>query len=227
MVSPFLTNDGVCLLFVEPILKAFDNIVDDDTNIESDEISLSPDLSLQKGTMKLKREDAFYFMLALACSSNIGSTLTYTGNPQNMIIAQDSIDVLPPYAFFAYMIIPSLVAWGITIHCIQCYWLKQRDDSQEALQNASKKRDKESGMFNSCLCYENHPQEVDILVAQAEAEQKAALDALSPRSKAKVQAQSMKNSITNTIADYIVASPFPFAMLILMFAMIVLIFCGI
>lgn len=33
-VSPFLTNDGVCLLFVEPILKAFD--VEPETTEESE-----------------------------------------------------------------------------------------------------------------------------------------------------------------------------------------------
>jgi Na+/H+ antiporter NhaD/arsenite permease-like protein len=30
----------------------------------------------------LEKGDAFYFLISLACSSNIGSALTYTGNPQ-------------------------------------------------------------------------------------------------------------------------------------------------
>ena len=29
MISPFLTNDGVCLLFVEPILSSFAELPDD------------------------------------------------------------------------------------------------------------------------------------------------------------------------------------------------------
>lgn len=62
----------------------------------------------------LTREDAFYFLLALACSTNIGSALTYTGNPQNMIVASDAIDVMPPYKFTLYMILPSLVTWFIS-----------------------------------------------------------------------------------------------------------------
>lgn len=68
IISPFLTNDGVCLLFVEPILNAFETIGDDPHK-------KSTEFRLTKG-------DSFYFLIALACSSNIGSALTYTGNPQ-------------------------------------------------------------------------------------------------------------------------------------------------
>lgn len=68
IISPFLTNDGVCLLFVEPILNAFESL-DDNSRKPMSEFHLT------KG-------DSFYFLLALACSSNIGSALTYTGNPQ-------------------------------------------------------------------------------------------------------------------------------------------------
>jgi Na+/H+ antiporter NhaD/arsenite permease-like protein len=67
IISPFLTNDGVCLLFVEPILNAFE--------------SLTPQ-STKHSDFPLTKADSFYFLLALACSSNIGSALTYTGNPQ-------------------------------------------------------------------------------------------------------------------------------------------------
>jgi Na+/H+ antiporter NhaD/arsenite permease-like protein len=69
LLSPFLTNDGVCLLFVEPILNAFESI-DDNEGFDSD-----CDFKLHKG-------DAMFFLLSLACSANIGSALTYTGNPQ-------------------------------------------------------------------------------------------------------------------------------------------------
>ena len=110
VVSPFLTNDGVCLLFVEPILNAFENAplaVDARRTIQR-----SP--SNEEQGMKLLKEDAIYFLLALACSANIGSALTYTGNPQNMIVSSDAIGVMPPYKFFIYMLPASLFSWIIS-----------------------------------------------------------------------------------------------------------------
>lgn len=103
MASPFLTNDGVCLLFVEPILNAFEQAPFASEIIESGQE--------QNGRLVLRKEDALYFLLALACSANIGSALTYTGNPQNMIVASDSLRVLPSYKFFIYMLPASLFAW--------------------------------------------------------------------------------------------------------------------
>ena len=73
IVSPYLTNDGVCLLFVAPILVAFESINEDST--VTGVITISEN-------MQLKKNDAVYFMLTLACSANIGSAVTYTGNPQ-------------------------------------------------------------------------------------------------------------------------------------------------
>lgn len=97
--SPFLTNDGICLLFVEPILSTFGNI--DENQSFSNESSLW-------------KTDALFFLLTLACSSNIGSALTYTGNPQNMIVSQDAISVLSPLQFLGIMICPSLCVWIIS-----------------------------------------------------------------------------------------------------------------
>lgn len=97
--SPFLTNDGVCLLLVEPILIAFQIAPSPGDQIQDDK-----NQSLDKG-------DMIYFLLALSCSTNIGSTLTYTGNPQNMIVASDSIGVMPSYKFLVYMIFPALTSW--------------------------------------------------------------------------------------------------------------------
>lgn len=71
LTSPFLTNDGVCLLFVEPILAAFTGIA---ARNSISEVSQSVET--------LRKSDAFFFLISLACSSNIGSALTYTGNPQ-------------------------------------------------------------------------------------------------------------------------------------------------
>ena len=107
LASPFLTNDGVCLLFVEPILNAFEH-----TSILKRSNNL--DNSDSDNNMTLHKEDAIYFLLGLACSSNIGSALTYTGNPQNMIVASDSLDVLPSYKFFLYMLPGTLFSWIIS-----------------------------------------------------------------------------------------------------------------
>lgn len=96
ILAPFLTNDGVCLLFVEIILNAFPSSGDSDK---------------RENQNLLEKSDAIYFLLSLACSANIGSALTYTGNPQNMIVAQDSIGVLPPIKFLGYMLLPATVAW--------------------------------------------------------------------------------------------------------------------
>jgi len=117
ITSPFLTNDGICLLFVEPILHAFQNAVETGTTIEN--VIPTAILTLEKG-------DAFYFLIALACSSNIGSCLTYTGNPQNMIIAEDALAVLPTYMFFLYMLVPGILSWIITILWVERCWIRSR-----------------------------------------------------------------------------------------------------
>ena len=82
LVAPFLTNDGVCLLFVELILDAFEA-----TKSMRNVLSATEVLSLEKRqeimeskeSMPLETGDAIYFLLTLACSANIGSALTYTG----------------------------------------------------------------------------------------------------------------------------------------------------
>ena len=78
--SPFLTNDGVCLLFVEPILNAFSELEEEEDKKKHG--SEDEDVFDGNGDFKLQKSDALYFMLGLACSSNLGSALTYTGNPQ-------------------------------------------------------------------------------------------------------------------------------------------------
>ena len=72
LLSPFLTNDGVCLLFVEPILNAFESV---------DEGRM-----MAENGFELRKSDSTFFLLALACAANIGSALTYTGNPQVVLI---------------------------------------------------------------------------------------------------------------------------------------------
>jgi Na+/H+ antiporter NhaD/arsenite permease-like protein len=99
IISPFLTNDGVCLLFVEPILNAFAELpAEDDATIAAqlDELknerrplsdtetntSLLESNAKNAKPMNLERFDAFYYLISLSCSANIGSALCYTGNPQ-------------------------------------------------------------------------------------------------------------------------------------------------
>lgn len=93
VVSPFLTNDGVCLLFVQPICAAFDTVIERDkitakhNNNNNNEPETNTKPKLLWPPTELRVSDILYFVLMLACSANIGSTLTYTGNPQNMVIA--------------------------------------------------------------------------------------------------------------------------------------------
>eukprot|EP00607_Mallomonas_marina_P009506 CAMPEP_0182419086 /NCGR_PEP_ID=MMETSP1167-20130531/3486_1 /TAXON_ID=2988 /ORGANISM="Mallomonas Sp, Strain CCMP3275" /LENGTH=502 /DNA_ID=CAMNT_0024593705 /DNA_START=485 /DNA_END=1993 /DNA_ORIENTATION=+ len=123
IVSPFLTNDGVCLLFVEPILNAFDSI----------DRPKGPFDYTPNDTFSLEKKDAFYFLLSLACSANIGSALTYTGNPQNMIVGEDAAEVLPPYIFLLYMILPAISGWLITIMWVERCWMKSRITSEPTI----------------------------------------------------------------------------------------------
>ena len=126
--SPFLTNDGVCLLFVAPILSTFENLstnrIDEEEGTDASKKDSKPLLDNFK--LHLQSSDALYFMLTLACSANIGSALTYTGNPQNMIVASDSLDVLPPIKFLGYMFMPSLLAWVGTTWYISYCWVSER-----------------------------------------------------------------------------------------------------
>lgn len=131
VVSPFLTNDGVCLLFVEPILNAFESLPPPSVDMIASEASSSP------VKLKLMKSDAIYFLLALACSSNIGSALTYTGNPQNMIVAGDALSVLSPLRFLGYMLLPSMLSFAVTTLWIQRAWMRSRVENYVRLPNHS------------------------------------------------------------------------------------------
>ena len=111
LISPFLTNDGVCLLMVEVILNAFAD---------------APSVAVGK---ELSKADSIWFLLTLACSSNIGSALTYTGNPQNMIASIDALSVMSPVEFLGIQILPSLVSWVITTLYIQRCWMQSKKES--------------------------------------------------------------------------------------------------
>ena len=130
-VSPFLTNDGVCLLMVAPILAAFEDLPAHRKAVEDENEGAIEDgraklLDLKEFSLHLQSSDAVYFMLTLACSANIGSALTYTGNPQNMIVASDSLEVLPPVKFLYYMFFPSVLSWLGTTWYISYCWISER-----------------------------------------------------------------------------------------------------
>lgn len=163
LISPFLTNDGVCLLFVEPILNAFDETfkaedaaaaavadgsipapIEDACEQNEPTVSAPND----KKNTKLESDDCLYFLLALACSANIGSALTYTGNPQNMIVADDSIGVLPSYKFLLYMFVPAVTSWLITTMWIQRCWLNTKMSNLKAKQEASFIHSMTSTLYN-------------------------------------------------------------------------------
>eukprot|EP00605_Chrysophyceae_sp_TOSAG23-4_P000362 GSChrysophyteH1.ASY1.ANO1.409.1 assembled CDS len=142
--SPFLTNDGVCLLLVAPILSAFEGLESDSDEEELEGTGREVGPLLQSFRIKLRRSDAIYFMLSLACSSNIGSALTYTGNPQNMIVASDSIEVLPPWKFLLYMIVPVTFSFLLSTYYIQYCWVSAREKMEL--------EEKHRGLYlNSCF----------------------------------------------------------------------------
>lgn len=220
IVSPFLTNDGVCLLFVEPILNAFESLKNDGV-VKGKEMDVS-----ETGYMKLEKGDAFYFLISLACSSNIGSALTYTGNPQNMIVAEDSIDVLPAYLFLLYMLIPSIVSWFLTIMWVQRCWMRSRSPKSGGYPQ----------LLSTCMGDESS----DKAKLTGDVENKIEDDVNknpmidgslndNSGSTARVMGSTYdwqpkeEESIIKKV-QRIVVSPFPYAMLILMGAMIVLIF---
>jgi len=223
IVSPFLTNDGVCLLFVEPILNAFESLKHDDPS------KVIPDPG--EGNMKLEKGDAFYFLISLACSSNIGSALTYTGNPQNMIVAEDSLSVLPAYLFLLYMLVPSIVSWFMTINWVQRCWMKSR----------SPKTGGYPQLLSTCMGDESSDKAK--LTGDVENKAEEAGDNGYVNKNPMIDGSLNDNSsstprIMGSTYDWkpkedesiikkvqrVVVSPFPYAMLILMGAMIVLIF---
>lgn len=132
VVSPFLTNDGVCLLFVEPILNAFESLPSSTQQPITPSAGSAAALNTP-AQLQLMKSDAIYFLLALACSSNIGSSLTYTGNPQNMIIAGDSLSVMSPLKFLGYMLLPSALSFFVTTIWIQRIWMRSRVEKYASL----------------------------------------------------------------------------------------------
>lgn len=69
-----------------------------------------------------RRLNPFPYLMALATSSNIGSALTLTGNPQNMIIG--SISKIDYGRFIMLMMLPVAIAIVINIYLLWLYYRK-------------------------------------------------------------------------------------------------------
>lgn len=95
LLSAILVNDPVCVVFTPLVL-----------------------MLCQK-----KKLNPLPFLIVLATSSNIGSSLTLTGNPQNMIIG--SISKLGFIPFLGKMLLPFLVAMAINLTLAWFYYGKK------------------------------------------------------------------------------------------------------
>ena len=95
LASAILVNDPVCVVMTPLVLEI----------------------------CRRKHLNPFPYLMMLATSSNIGSTLTLTGNPQNMIIG--SLSKLAFLRFSMLMTLPFLVAMAINIALA---WLYYRHD---------------------------------------------------------------------------------------------------
>ena len=138
--------------------------------------------------------------------------------------------------FLLVMIIPVLSAWTITTFCIQYKWLNAREaKSVNRLVNinpmALRLPTQLTQTSDMCLLYDDsndkskkatNPLHLDTGNFIGEND---SLAMLSPASKEKHTKEV--NSFPSKVASYIIASPFPFAMLTLMLLMIVLIFSNI
>lgn len=159
LVSPVIMNDGLCLMLVHPVLDAFLNTPAHQKS--PDKTDDSPRLPLKDGdrhTLTLQDveegeaadrpveivndkapapTDPFFFLLNIACSANIGSSLTFSGNPQNLIVAQFLSKYLNGGAFFALMLVPTLISWFISLWYINHLRLLARKYPERGLPDCS------------------------------------------------------------------------------------------
>lgn len=142
-VSPVIMNDGLCLMLVHPVLDAFSphfplkRLSSPSNNKDSSKkyfhehkdeaISIAEDNTDEQ-------DDALFYTLNIACSANIGSALTFSGNPQNLLVAQHLSELISGGVFFALMLLPVFASWVITLGYLQlCRMAQQRGVSTYAL----------------------------------------------------------------------------------------------
>lgn len=113
VASPVILNDGLCLMLVAPVLDAFI------LSPSSADIEEANDMDLTTHEKpSFASSDPFFFMLTIACSANIGSTTTFAGNPQNIIVAQYLSKYMSGGVFFALTFLPAMISWLLTITLI-------------------------------------------------------------------------------------------------------------
>jgi Na+/H+ antiporter NhaD/arsenite permease-like protein len=202
LCAPFLTNDGVCLLMVEPIIRAFES------TFTGNKVRGS---TLESG-------DAIYFLLSLACSSNIGSALTYTGNPQNMIVSMDALSVMSPGLFIAYQLVPSIISWLLTTYCILWFWRRDKATGYVKVNSTSNSSQDDmviNGKSRAVVASIRSSYRADSPLPTAITPQ-----SLSPRQR------RLRETMLSKVS-YIVTSPLPMLAIIILIAMIILIFLNI
>lgn len=98
LIAPMVTNDGLVLLLVDPLLDSFNS-----EEGEEDE-----------KTVHHRDIDKLHFALVTACSANIGSSLTLVGNPQNMIVGLRAAKSLSSSRFFIVLLLPAIFSFLLT-----------------------------------------------------------------------------------------------------------------
>lgn len=95
LLSALLVNDTICIVMTPLVLAVCD----------------------------ARRLNPFPYLMALATSSNIGSALTLTGNPQNMIIG--TVSNMSYGRFIMLMALPVTIAMVINIYLLWLYYRKR------------------------------------------------------------------------------------------------------
>ena len=157
-----------------------------------------------------------------------------------MIVAEDAISVLPAYLFLLYMLLPSLSSWYITTLWVQRCWIQSRDKSKLKSQLFTKSANYPV-LLNACLYDDQSEQGMLRNDVESKSDHKnfngSSAHSLESKSDAELARTSLVNGGKKDWANKeiksdnlmkqvtrVVVSPFPYAMLILMGGMIVLIF---
>lgn len=104
LASPILSNDGVSLLFVEPILGAFDQLPH--TN--------GTDALKSRFCIILQREDAIYFLLTIVCSANVGTAVSALGS---FATSAEATDTLRASTFWRIVLPTTVFSWVLSKYC--------------------------------------------------------------------------------------------------------------
>lgn len=169
-----------------------------------------------------------------------------------MIVSQDAVSVMPPYLFLAYMLLPSLSGWLMTLLWIQRCWMRKREEL--CLQRRGKSG--HIGLPNPLLVGDSeHSNTTDmdektIEMANVDTDRavmlQAAINERRTRHKKKPLDLVIFNKKSTDSSDFgldiekkpknqtmlkkvakIIVSPFPYAMMMVMAVMIALIFIDI